>query len=113
MISLMMKGFDNRKMKRMMRQMGIKAEEIEASEVIIKTKEGELVFSHPQVTKTDVMGQKAFQIIGSYILRKVLFSEEDVRLVCEQAGVDEKKARAALEESRGDIADAILKLGEK
>jgi nascent polypeptide-associated complex subunit alpha len=109
----MFKGIDNRKMKRMMQQMGIKAEEVETTEVIIKTREGELVFSHPQVTKTDLMGQKTFQIIGAYSVRKGSFSSEDVRLVCEQAGVDEEKARHALEESGGDIAAAILKLAPK
>jgi len=37
-------------------------------------------------------------------------SEEDVRLVAEQAGVSLEEARRALEEAGGDIAEAILRL---
>ncbi len=37
-------------------------------------------------------------------------SEEDVKLVMEQAGVDEETARKALVEAEGDLAEAILKL---
>lgn len=110
----MFKGLDNKKMKKMMKQMGIKSEEIEASEVIIKTKGEEFVFSHPQVTRTDVMGQKTFQVIGNYMTRKsISFSGEDIKLVCEQTGVNEEKAIHALEESGGNIAAAILKLTTK
>ena len=38
------------------------------------------------------------------------FSEEDVDLVAQQAGVDKDKARKALVEAKGDIARAILLL---
>ncbi len=41
------------------------------------------------------------------------FSEEDVRLVAEQAGVSPEEARRALEETRGDIAAAIMLLQER
>ena len=39
-----------------------------------------------------------------------IFSEEDIQLVSLQAGVDEEKARTALEEAKGDLAKAILNL---
>ena len=39
-------------------------------------------------------------------------SEEDVKLVAEQAEVTEDKAREALTQCKGDIAEAILKLSE-
>ncbi len=39
-----------------------------------------------------------------------IFSEEDIQLVSQQAGVDEEKAKHALEEAKGDLARAILLL---
>lgn len=39
-------------------------------------------------------------------------SDEDVALVASQTGKSPKQARAALEEARGDIAEAIVKLTE-
>ena len=39
-----------------------------------------------------------------------IFSEEDIQLVSQQAGVDEEKAKNALEEAKGDLARAILLL---
>ena len=39
-------------------------------------------------------------------------SEEDIRLVAEQAGVTIEEARKALEEAGGDIAAEILRLQE-
>ena len=40
----------------------------------------------------------------------IFFSEEDVDLVSQQAGVDREKARSALIEANGDLARAILLL---
>lgn len=45
-----------------------------------------------------------------YIPKTVVFSEEDVDLVSQQAGVDREKARGALIEGNGDLARAILLL---
>jgi len=39
-----------------------------------------------------------------------IFSEEDIQLVSLQSGVDEEKARTALEDAKGDLAKAILNL---
>ena len=39
-----------------------------------------------------------------------MFTEEDVRLVSQQSGVDEEKAFNALQEANGDLARAILQL---
>ena len=41
-----------------------------------------------------------------------LFSDEDVKLVMQGAGVGRDKARKALEESEGEVATAIMKLTE-
>ena len=48
------------------------------------------------------------QIINTH--DSVFFSEEDIDLVAQQAGVDREKARSALIEAKGDLARAILLL---
>jgi len=45
-----------------------------------------------------------------YIPKTDIFSEEDVDLVSQQAGVSREKARSALIEAKGDLARAILLL---
>jgi len=55
-----------------------------------------------------------FQVIAeSFEVRELevpIFSEEDIMLVCQQANCDEEKAKDALAETKGDIAQAILRL---
>lgn len=103
-------GMSAKQMEKMMKQMGIKTEQIEAREVVIKGRDKEIVISEPQVTKIKMAGQDTFQIMGRVSEReKEKFSEEDVKMVAEQAGVSEEEARKALEEE-GDIAAAIMKL---
>ena len=100
-----------RQMQKMMSRMGMQQQEVDASEVIIRTPEKELVFVKPQVSKINVMGQETWQIIGKAQEReRETFSADDVRTVMEQAGTSEEKAREALKESSGDLAEAILRL---
>jgi nascent polypeptide-associated complex subunit alpha len=101
-----------KQMKKMMKQMGIDLEEIDAEEVIIRTSTEELIFKNPNVTKISGRGMEMFQIIGSYevVKRKPEISEEDVKLIMEQAGVSEEEARNALEEANGDLVEALMKL---
>lgn len=101
-----------KQMKKMMKQMGIEMEEIEAKEVVIKTSTEELIFRNPSVTKISAKGVETFQVVGSYEVIKISpqVSDEDVKLVMEQANVDEDTARRALIEANGDIAEAIMKL---
>jgi len=102
-----------RNMNKMMKRMGIQQIEIDATEVIIKTNESELVFRNPQVSKVNMMGQDTYQIIGEHEERNLnKFNEEDVKTVSEQANVDKDKAKEALEESDGDLAKAIMNLSE-
>jgi len=106
-----MGGMNPRQMQRMMEQMGIKTKEIEASEVVVRKKDGgELVITAPSVTMMEVQGQKTFQIAGNVEERAGGPSEDDIKLVMEQAKCTREKAAAALKESKGDIAEAIMKL---
>ncbi len=96
-------------MRKMMKQMGINMEEINATEVIIRTPSEELIFKNPSVTKVSGRGMEIFQVIGNYeVVKKI--SDEDVKLIMEQANVDEETARKALIEAKGDLAEALMKL---
>jgi len=107
----MMPGMDPKKMAQLMKQMGIDSQEISAKSVIIETEEGRLIIDNPQVTKITMQGQSSFQIAGA--VRKVeRISEDDVKMVAEQAEASEDEARKALEEANGDMAAAIMKLRE-
>lgn len=104
---------DKRAMERAMRQMGVKTKDIEGvKEVVIKLEDRELVIPNAQVVLTEMGGQRSFQVVGKEFERKAEFvpSEEDVTLVAEQAGADREAAVQALKETKGDIAEAILKL---
>lgn len=106
-----------KQMEKMMKQMGIQQEQIDADEVIIKTSGAEIVVSNPQVMKIRLGGQETFQISGEISERekpetaeqKEKFSDEDAKLVAQQSGTSLEDARAALAET-GDIAEAILRL---
>ena len=94
--------------------MGIQQEEIDAKEVIIKLEEQEIVISNPQVSKVNMMGQDTYQIVGEEEIRDLdstpEISEDDVKTVMDQTGASEAEAKAAIEECKGDLAEAILKL---
>lgn len=97
-------------MEKMMKQMGIASEEVEASEVIIRSNGKDIIISSPQVTKIKMGGTATFQIAGEITERAVeKFSEDDVNMVIEQTGANEHAAKEALK-SEGDLAKAILKL---
>ncbi|WP_297550186.1 nascent polypeptide-associated complex protein [Thermococcus sp.] len=111
-----MMGMNPRQMKKLMRQLGIKMEELEGvKEVVLRLEGKEIVLKDPVVTVMVVQGEKTYQIVpGSEEVREVLeIPEEDVQLVMEQAGVDRETALKALKETKGDIAEAILKLTEE
>ena len=96
-------------MKQAMKKMGMKQQEIEAEQVIIKQKDKELVINNPEVQKIEVMGQESLQITGD-IEERPLSNEEDVKIIMEQASVSKQEAEKALEKADGDIAKAILEL---
>ncbi|GGL31514.1 NagC family transcriptional regulator [Halarchaeum grantii] len=111
-----------RKMKQMMKQMGIDVEEIDAEEVVIKTADGrELVFDDADVTQMDARGQQTYQVIGDPEEREATASggdaddeeaagaipESDVEIVVQRTGATPEEARAALEGADGDLATAI------
>jgi nascent polypeptide-associated complex subunit alpha len=106
---------DPRKMNQMMRQLGIDVKEIPGvQQVIIKTATKDYVFDSPEVTLMTAQGQKTYQLVGTPRIEshdvELTISPEDIAMVVEQAGVTEDEAKAALKASKGDLAEAILKL---
>jgi nascent polypeptide-associated complex subunit alpha len=109
---VMMPNIDPKNMAKMMKQMGIQSQKLPARRVVIEQEDGRIIIDSPQVTQITVQGQATFQIAGQ-VSRQSGVSAEDLKMVMESAGVDDKAARAALEASKGDIAEAIMKLQEK
>ncbi len=116
----MIPGVNAKQMQQMMKQLGIQQVEVPAIEVIIKLKNNrELIIHNPQVSKVNMMGQHTYQIIGeaheqqstNQITQGELeISEEDIKTVMEQTNASKEKVYAALIESEGDLALAILNL---
>jgi len=104
-------GMNPKNMGRMMKQLGIKNEEIDASRVIIETEGKKLVFEKPQVQLMEMQGQKTYTVIGEPIEESSI-PKEDIKMVAEQTNKTEEEAKKALEENNGDIAEAISKLQE-
>jgi nascent polypeptide-associated complex subunit alpha len=128
-------GMNPRKMKQMMKQMGIDVTELDAEEVVIRTADEELVFSDVQVTRMDAQGQETYQVVGEPEVHEAgeaagaveagdeatadadaddggdaTIPEDDVELVATRAGVNTADAREALEAEDGDLAAAIARL---
>lgn len=123
-------------MKKMKKQGQMDFDEVEnVEEVIIRTAEKEIVISEAQVTKLIIPGQgEMWQIVGEGKdrARGTLISEApeeeqveaaemeddfevspgDAQLVSMQAGVSIDDATAALKQTKGDLAKAILMLKE-
>lgn len=114
-------GMNPKQLNQMMRQLGIEVDEVDnVEEVVIRTATKEIVISDAEVTIMTAQGTQTYQIVGNATERPLsgeaaedegpAFSEDDVKLVMEQAGVNEEKAREALTAADGAPADAIMNL---
>ena len=116
----MIPGMNKKQMKQMERQMkkmGMKMDELEGvQEVIIRFEDKELIIDNPSVSLMNVMGQETYQVDGKAreveLEYEIEIPDEDVEMVANSAGVSEEKAREALEECKGDLAEAIMKLNQ-
>ena len=117
----MMPGRMNpRQMQHMMKRLGLNVREIEnVEEIIIKTDTKEYIFDDAEVTVMDAQGQKTYQISGRpRIVDRIEkveektegIPEEDINLVSKQTGKSKEQAKKALIDTKGDIAEAIMKL---
>lgn len=111
-----MSKVSSRRARRMMKQMGLKMDEMgDIERVIMQGPKREIVIEGPTVAAIDMQGQKMYQVVGGKITEEALeavvsIPEEDVLLVAQQTGVSMERARVALEDSEGDLARAILML---
>ncbi|MBN2518379.1 MAG: nascent polypeptide-associated complex protein [Candidatus Altiarchaeota archaeon] len=103
-----------KQMQTILKRMGIRVEEVEAKRVVIEGVDKNIVIENPQVMITKMPNQDIFQVMGKVVEEdtevKIEISDDDVNMVAEQAGVSKDKAKKALEENKGDIAAAIIKL---
>ena len=115
-----------KQMQKMMKDMGMDAEDIKAIKVTIELEDKVLVFDNPKVQVMDMLGNKTYSITGK--VRKVKkekekveikdeevkleITEDDIEMVMNQCNVSKEKAIQVLKECNGDIAEAILKLSE-
>lgn len=109
------RGMNPKQMNQMMKKLGINVKEIRNVEkVIIQTDTKEYVFDQAEVTMMNAQGQQTFQIAGTprVVERKEEIAQADIDLIVEQTGRSADEAKKALEETKGDIAEAILKLSE-
>jgi nascent polypeptide-associated complex subunit alpha len=102
-----------RKMKQMMDKLGMEMQSLEGVErIVITTAKGEYVFDAAEVVAMTMQGVKTYQVTGEprFQAKAPAISEEDVKLVMEQTKAPEEQVRKVLAETRGDIAEAILRL---
>ncbi|MDD1682715.1 MAG: nascent polypeptide-associated complex protein [Methanoregula sp.] len=102
-----------RQMKAMMKKLGMNVEQIEdVQSIVIKTPKGDYVFNTADVQAMTMQGVTTYQIQGTprFVEASPDIPKEDVTMVAAQANVPEEKAREALVATKGDIAEAILKL---
>lgn len=113
-------GLNPRAMQKQMRAMGITQTSVDdAVEVIIRCRDKEIVISNPSVSVISMQGNKTYDISGSVSERPLgadsgpsgpSFADEDIELVMSQTGCDRDKAVAALKDSDGQPAEAIIKI---
>ena len=108
-------SLDPKKMQGVMSQLGIKQESLDASEVIIKCPDRNIVIKDPAVTKMIMQGQEMFQVTGDIEEQETEAeeykpSDEDIETVSNKADVSREKAREALINAEGNLAKAIIEL---
>jgi len=121
----MIPGLDPKKMQAMMKQLGIKQEEIDATRVIIEKEDGKIIIDNPSVIKVNMQGQETFQISGNIKeeenedqeaneedKEEAEESEKDIEMIMEKTGKSKEEVALALEKNEGDIASTILELSE-
>ena len=112
-----------KQMQTVLKRMGIKVEDIKAEKVVIQCADRNIIISNPQVMLTKMPQQEMFQISGEVSEEekggegsedvKTEITDDDIEMVMEQTSVDKKTAEEMLEETEGDIAEAIMRLKGK
>lgn len=115
----MFPGLNQKKLQGIMKHMGIAQEKIPAKRVIIEnTDSSRIIIENPAVLRINMQGSTNFQVSGD--IKEESRGEEpeeensgeDIRTIIEKTGCTEEQAATALEKNCGDIAEAIISLGE-
>ena len=112
---------NDRQMKQAMKKMGLKQEPVEGVvEVIIRTKDRDIVIKKADVVCVEMGGSKSYQVSGPEIVvphgedgapeEVAAFPEEDIEMVMSQTNCDRQKAVEALKATDGQLAEAIMKI---
>lgn len=113
----MMPGMNPKKMQQMMKQMGMKQDDIPARKVIIYTDDAQIIIEPCEVAEVNMMGQTTIQVTGDTRVEPLDnspdISDEDIQTVVEQTGVSKEQAKQAIEQAKGDLAQAIMDLSEE
>ena len=114
-------GMSPKKMKGMLKNMGIDIDELEnVIDVVIRMPDKVIVIENPSVAIMDSHGVRSYQISGDSKEQSISvvkdeptleIPDSDVELVAAQTGAKKEDAKAALQEAKGDLALAIMKLG--
>ncbi|MAG47316.1 nascent polypeptide-associated complex protein [archaeon] len=107
----MIPGINPKQMEKVMKQMGMKQEPLEAKEVIIKQEDKELIIRNPEIMKVNMMGQETLQITGQ-LEEKESINEEDISLIEKETNASREDAIKALKENDNEVASAIISLKE-
>lgn len=107
-------GVNPKQVQALMKQMGLKQEEIAADRVIIEQGDKRIIIEPASVQRITMQGQTSWQITGDERTetKEVEFSEDDIALVMEKTGKGKKEVVAALNKTK-DIATAIVHLSEE
>ena len=105
---------DPKQMASLMKQMGIKNEEIDAERVVIEKADGsKIIVKSPSVQAIEMQGQKSFQIGGNIRVEAgeaAAGEKTDADIIMEECGCTREEAEKALAKANGDLAEAILSL---
>lgn len=108
----MLGKMDPKKIQQMMKKLNLNVEQVDAEEVIIKTKTKTIIISNPEVMIADMMGKEVYQISGE-VSEAELIDEKDIQMVMEKTGKDRNEVVKKLEELNNDLARAIIELKKK
>ena len=96
-----------------MKQLWMQVEQIEdVSQIVITTPKGQYIFDNAEVSAMTMQGVTTYQVLGEPRFEPAapVIPAEDVSLVAAQTGVTEEEAKKVLAETKGDIAEAIMRL---
>ncbi|WP_440060209.1 nascent polypeptide-associated complex protein [Thermogladius sp. 4427co] len=134
----MIPGFSPRELKRALKRLGLDVVELDnVTRVEVYMRDKKIVVENPAVLMIKSKDQSILQVTGVFreegleLAREdkesektgvsqravreeaIKISDEDIEFVASQTGVSKDEAKRILIETRGDIAEAILRLREK